>query len=216
MMVALVPPEPTRESFTMNQVIAKSAPANRSQAGPFDIDEKHNLDNSVDFGAIRVFPIEGVEIRLEVEESTQRVIAVTLELEESTLQLQAFAAPKNEGVWNDVRSQLATSIESQGGFAEERLGSFGAELFVKLPIIENGSNVGSRNARFIGVDGPRWFLRGLISGAAMTDPAAAARIESLYRATAVDRGAEPIPPRELLTLKVPEGVITPPRSAITQ
>lgn len=215
-MVGLVPPEPSRESFTMNVVIPKSAPANRASTGPFDITELLNLDNSVDFGAIRVFPVEGVEIRLEIEESSQRVIAVTLELEESTLQLQAFAAPKNEGVWNEVRVQLAGSIESQGGFAEERLGSFGAELFVKLPIVENGANVGSRNARFVGVDGPRWFLRGLISGAALTDPAAASRIEALYRSTAVDRGVEPIPPRELLSLKVPDGVIAPPRGALTQ
>ena len=200
----------------MNHATSKSAPANRAQTGPFDISELHTLDNSVDFGALRVFPIDGVEIRLEVEEKSQRVIAVTLELEESTLQLQAFAAPKNEGVWNDVRTQLAGSIVGQGGFAEERLGSFGSELFVKLPIVENGENVGSRNARFVGVDGPRWFLRGLISGAAMTDPAAASRIESLYRAIAVDRGVEPIPPRELLSLKVPDGVIAPPRSALAQ
>ena len=199
----------------MNQPVPKSAPINRASTGPFDVSEVVGLENSMDFGAIKVLPIEGVEIRLEVEEISQRVVAVTLELDQSTLQLQAFAAPKNEGVWNDVRGQLAASIVSQGGVAEERLGSFGAELFVKLPIVENGVNVGSRNARFIGVDGPRWFLRGLIAGAAMTDPAAASRVEALYRSVAVDRGAEPIPPRELLTLQVPEGVVAPPRGALT-
>ncbi|MEN9992892.1 MAG: hypothetical protein RLY83_462 [Actinomycetota bacterium] len=198
----------------MNQPVPKSAPVNRAATGPFDVSEVTGLENSMDFGAIKVLPIEGVEIRLEIEETSQRVVAVTLELDQSTLQLQAFAAPKNEGVWNDVRGQLASSIESQGGVAEERLGSFGAELFVKLPIVENGVNVGSRNGRFIGVDGPRWFLRGLIAGAAMTDPAAASRVEALYRSVAVDRGAEPIPPRELLTLSVPDGIVAPPRGAL--
>ena len=198
----------------MNQPVPKSAPLNRASTGPFDVSEVIGLENSIDFGAIKVLPIDGVEIRLEIEENSQRVVAVTLELDQSTLQLQAFAAPKNEGVWNDVRGQLAASIESQGGVAEERLGSFGAELFVKLPIVENGAKVGHRNGRFIGVEGPRWFLRGLIAGAAMTDPAAASRVEALYRSVAVDRGAEPIPPRELLTLQVPDGVVAPPRGAL--
>ena len=192
----------------------KSAPINRSATGPFDVSEVENLDQALDFGAIKVIPVEGVEIRVEIEESTQRVVAITLELEQSTLQLQAFAAPKSEGVWNDVRSQLAESIRSQGGVAEERLGSFGLELFVKLPIQEDGTQVGTRLGRFIGVDGPRWFLRGLIAGAAMADSAAASRIESLYRTVAVDRGSEPIPPRELLTLQLPAGVVPPPRGAI--
>jgi len=151
--------------------LAKSAPVNRSTTGPLDISEvTSGMEYAVDFGAIKVIPVPGAEIRLEVEESTQRVIAVTIDLEGSSLQLQAFAAPKNEGVWNEVRQQLSESILSQGGTAEERLGSFGMELFVKLPIFENGAPVGIRNARFVGVDGPRWFLRGLIAGAAMTDP----------------------------------------------
>lgn len=195
--------------------MAKSAPVNRAATGPLDISEVTNgLEYAVDFGAIKVIPVTGVEIRLEIEESSQRVIAVTLDFEGSSLQLQAFAAPKNEGVWNEVRQQLAGSIQQQGGTAEERLGSFGMELFVKLPVIENGAPVGIRQARFVGVDGPRWFLRGLITGAAMTDPAAASRIEGLYRSIAVDRGNDPIPPRELLDLKVPNGVIPPPRGAL--
>jgi len=53
------------------------------------------------------------------------------------------------------------------------------------------------------VDGPRWFLRGVISGAAATDPEAAAQIEELFRSVVVVRGSAPMPPRDLIPLRVP-------------
>jgi hypothetical protein len=49
---------------------------------------------------------------------------------------------------------------------------------------------GKRLARFVGVDGPRWFLRGVIGGAATTDVEAAAR-EDLFRSIVVVRGGSP-------------------------
>ena len=184
----------------------------RSVNGPFDIDEFAEPIALVDFGSIKLPPSADQELRLELEEGTNRVVAVAIDAMDSTLQLQAFAAPKSEGVWQDVRGQLAQSIREQGGVVEERLGSFGPELLAKLPINdENGAVQSHRFARFVGVDGPRWFLRGLIGGAAINDPAAASIIESIFRSTVVDRGSDPIPPRDLLPLSVPPGVVTPPR-----
>jgi hypothetical protein len=57
--------------------------------------------------------------------------------------------------------------------------------------------------RFVGIDGPRWFLRGLFSGPATMDPAAAAPLEALIRQVVVVRGDHPVPPRELLELRLP-------------
>ena len=62
---------------------------------------------------------------------------------------------------------------------------------------------GMRLVRFVGVDGPRWFLRGLLAGAAAVDPAAAAPLEAVFRETVVVRGDHPVPPRELLELRLP-------------
>ena len=62
-----------------------------------------------------------------------------------------------------------------------------------------------RLARFIGVDGPRWFLRGVISGAGAVDPAVAEQIDELFRSIVVVRGSTPMPPRELIPLKMPSG-----------
>ena len=60
-----------------------------------------------------------------------------------------------------------------------------------------------RPIRFVGVDGPRWFLRGLFAGAAAADPAAAAPLEAVFREVVVVRGDHPMPPRDLLELRLP-------------
>jgi hypothetical protein len=60
-----------------------------------------------------------------------------------------------------------------------------------------------RPARFLGVDGPRWFLRGMMSGPAAAEPEAAAELEQAFRAIVVVRGSEPMPVREPLPLTLP-------------
>ena len=59
-------------------------------------------------------------------------------------------------------------------------------------------------ARFIGVDGPRWFLRGVLGGEAAMDRDAAAGLEALFRQIVVVRGENPMPPRDLLQLRLPK------------
>jgi len=190
----------------------KSAPMDRASAGPLDLSEVKDVRPFLDFGAIRIFNREALQLRLEVEESTQRVVALTLEHQESSLQLQAFAAPRNEGLWHEIRDQLANSIRDQGGAAQEITGVFGPELIVTIPNQENIAAASqSRTVRFIGVDGPRWFLRGIVGGLALTDAKAAADIDDLFRSVVVVRGETPIPPRDLLLLTVPESAMTQPR-----
>lgn len=191
----------------------KSAPATRSQTGPFDISEVESVQGYADFGGIKLLPQEGAEIRIEYESETQRLLAVSVDFMDSTIQLQAFAAPKSEGLWHEVRKQIADSISASGSEVTERLGSFGPELFARIDLTDDtGKVVGNRYARFIGVDGPRWFLRGMIGGAAISDSAAASLIENIFRGAVIDRGTDPIPPRDLLTLHLPAGVVPPPRN----
>lgn len=102
--------------------------------GPLDIDEIESRDGYVDLGALLIAPAEGLQLRLEVEEATQRVVAVTMDLNGSSLQLQAFAAPRSEGLWDEIREQINQSVASQGGGeTEEVSGAFGTELVAKLP-----------------------------------------------------------------------------------
>lgn len=178
--------------------------AGRAATGPFDESEKETTEGYVDLGALRIAATENLQLRLEVEERTKRVIAVTLDINGSNLQLQAFAAPRSEGLWDEIRGQIATSVGSQGGTVEERAGEFGTELIAKLPAQTPDGRTGFRVARFVGVDGPRWFLRGVFGGPAAMDPAAAGPVENLFRNVVVVRGDHPLPPRELLQLRLPK------------
>jgi hypothetical protein len=191
-----------------------AAGTDRQEAGPFDSAEKESTDGYIDLGALRIGAAEGLQLRLEVEERTKRVIAVTLDLGGSTLQLQAFAAPRSEGVWDDIREQIGHSVGSQGGTVKERQGTFGTELIAQLPAALPDGTTGVRVARFVGVDGPRWFLRGVFGGPAALDAAAAAPVERLFRNVVVVRGDHPLPPRELLPLRLPKDASpTPPAPA---
>lgn len=179
----------------------------RELHGPFDIDEIEDHDGYVDLGALLIKPHDGLQLRLEVEEATQRVIAVTLDLDGSSLQLQAFAAPRSEGLWPDIREQIGLSVASQGGSIEELDGTFGAEILAKLPAEASDGSRGFRVARFVGVDGPRWFLRGVLGGQAAMEPESAAELEGLFRAVVVVRGETPMPPRDLLPLALPKDAV---------
>ena len=57
--------------------------------------------------------------------------------------------------------------------------------------------------RFIGIDGPRWFVRALFGGAAARDHDAAVPLEAVLRATVVVRGTDPMAPGDPLGLHVP-------------
>ncbi|MBG6224782.1 hypothetical protein IWX63_001344 [Arthrobacter sp. CAN_A2] len=184
--------------------LVSSADYDRATQGPFDLSEQDTANGYINLGALRINAAEGLQLRLEVEERSKRVIAVTLDLGGSTLQLQAFAAPKTEGLWNEIREQIGTSVGSQGGTVEERPGRLGTELFAKLPAQTPDGQAGYRVARFVGINGPRWFLRGVFGGPAALEATAAAPMEQLFRSVVVVRGDQPLPPRELLQLSLPK------------
>ncbi|WP_160666381.1 DUF3710 domain-containing protein [Pseudarthrobacter sp. ATCC 49987] len=211
----LTDPGETREAVADASAEDSSGAAPvRGATGPFDVSEIEDQDGYVDLGALLIAPAEGLQLRLEVEEATQRVVAVTMDLNGSSLQLQAFAAPRSEGLWDEIREQIGQSVGSQGGQVEEVQGSFGTELLAKLPASGADGSHGYRVARFIGVDGPRWFLRGVFGGEAAVDRDAAAGLEGLFRQLVVVRGESPMPPRDLLQLRLPKDNAVPaPQSA---
>jgi hypothetical protein len=183
---------------------AKSAPLDREVEGPLDEAEANPVRPYVDLGGVKILPREGLHLRLEIEEGSKRVVAIGLDYAGSTLQVQPFAAPRSSGLWHEIRTQIADQIAKQGGSTTPREGPFGPELVAEIPVAAGQGPSGStRLARFIGVDGPRWFLRGVIAGEGAIDPAAAAAIEDLFRSIVVVRGASPMPPRDLIPLRMP-------------
>ena len=61
-----------------------------------------------------------------------------------------------------------------------------------------------RVIRFLGVDGPRWFLRGVLTGKATVDGQAAGLMEALFSQVVVVRDEVARAPRELLPLHLPQ------------
>jgi len=195
---------------------AKSAPADRATAGPLDEKEANAVRPYVDLGGVKILPREGLQLRLEVEEGSQRVVAVGLDYAGSSLQVQPFAAPRSTGLWHEIREQIADQVARQGGTITAKEGPFGPELLAEIPSTAPGQPGSSRLARFIGVDGPRWFLRGVIAGDGVVNDDAAAQIEDLFRSVVVVRGTTPMPPRDLIPLHMPKSAlgadVTPPES----
>ncbi|PRA79228.1 DUF3710 domain-containing protein [Microbacterium sp. MYb66] len=185
-----------------NETPSKSAPLNRATDGPFDDSEANPVRPYIDLGGIKILPREGLNLRLEVEEQSKRIVAVGLDYADSSLQVQPFAAPRTGGLWDETRVQLRDQVKAQGGRVEEREGPLGKELLAEVPATA-AEGSGLRLARFIGIDGPRWFLRGVIGGAGASDPDAAEKVEDLFRSIVVVRGGAPMPPRDLIPLKMP-------------
>ena len=185
-------------------------------AGPWDVAERSGEDGYIDLGALRLPAVEGIEIRLDVEEQTGSVTAATVLMAGSVVQLQAFAAPRSEGIWADIRSEIASTITAQGGSADEVPGVFGYELLAQIPARSADGRTVNQAARFTGVDGPRWFLRAVFHGAAAYDAAAAEPLEELVRGVVVVRGGEAMAPRELLPLRLPQAAPEPGDAADEQ
>ncbi|MGW7104364.1 DUF3710 domain-containing protein [Streptomyces sp. NPDC054883] len=171
--------------------------------GPWDVSEVPGKpeDGRVDLGGILVPGVEGMELRVEV--AGDAIVAATVVLGDSAVQLQAFAAPKKEGIWGEVRDEIATGITQQGGIIDEVEGPLGWELRAQVPVPLPDGQTGAQLVRFVGVDGPRWFLRGVISGQAAVRPEAGGVLEQIFRDTVVVRGEGPMAPRDPIVLKLP-------------
>ena len=175
--------------------------------GPWDVTEVEASDAYVDLGGLWLPGRDGMELRLEVEEESGRVIAATVQLGGSAVQLQAFAAPRREGIWDEIRKEIASSVTRQGGTADEVPGTFGRELLARVPARTPDGRTTHQPARFAGIDGPRWFLRAVFHGEAAYEAEKALELESLVREVVVVRGTEAMAPRELLTLRLPDGAV---------
>jgi hypothetical protein len=217
--------EPTDEETVADEESSEEEPAAATHGGPWDsaADGIPAMER-VDFGAIQVPIGEGIEIQVNVEAVDQdaegnpvggRIVAITVVHGESGLQVQPFAAPKKNGIWDEIRRETADEIKQAEGETREAEGPFGTELHGMVPVAipeEMLSQVppeiaeqgfGWQPVRFLGVDGPRWFLRGVLSGAALEDGEKARVMEHVFQNIVVVRGDAPMPPRELLQLTLP-------------
>jgi Protein of unknown function (DUF3710) len=173
--------------------------------GPWDVTEVADPhEGRADLGGLLAPVFEGMELRVEVQDDA--VVAVTAVVGPSAIQLQPFAAPRTEGIWTEVRTEIAASITQQGGLVDQQEGPLGPELRAQVPVQLPDGTSGAQVLRFVGCDGPRWFLRGVISGQAAAQPETAGPVEEIFRGAVVVRGGEPMAPRDPIPLRLPDAV----------
>jgi hypothetical protein len=88
-------PEDVQEDATPDP--AEDNADDRRANGPFDVSEVSSRDGYVDLGALLIAPRDGLQLRLEVEEATQRVVAVTMDLEGRACSCRHLPRPVPKG-----------------------------------------------------------------------------------------------------------------------
>ena len=149
--------------------------------GPWDVDDENvpDYDEYLDMGAYYLPFLQGIELRVKANRATQQELGTTITYGSSREEIEAFAAPKTK----------------------ETDGVFGTEL--TLPVVVKGGR--KVVTRIVGVDGPRWMLRGIFSGKAATDPdhAETKALNQLFSNIVVERGEDPLAPRDLIPMHPP-------------
>jgi hypothetical protein len=171
-----------------------------SLQGPYDISEAPSGVQRLDLGSLQVPAVQEVEVRVQAnpDGAIQQVVLVH---GDNALQLGVFAAPRSEGIWDEVREEIRTSLTNEGATTQEVDGEYGVELRARVNTPD-----GPADLRFVGVDGPRWMVRGVYQGDAATDPAAAGPLAECLYGLVIDRGEEAKPVREPLPLRLPREV----------
>jgi hypothetical protein len=173
------------------------APLDETEAGADDVLPR------IDLGGLRVPVLPGTEVRVELNEA-QFPIAATIVHGASSLQVLAFAAPRNSGIWEEVRAEIAESVRAEGGHVDEVDAGFGPELRTRVKGEAQPGKATEQVLRFVGFDGPRWFVRGVFSGPAASHPAQASVLETVLTSIVVVRGTDPMAPRDPLPLRLPK------------
>jgi hypothetical protein len=173
----------------------------QAEIGPWDAEEPHPSLERVDLGSLHV-PV-GSEHEIQLVLAEEHSAWVTVKYRESEVQIQAFAAARRGALWDDVRAEIASEVHTAGGRSEESEGPFGIELMAEVPLEPGQPASGMRLVRFVGVDGPRWFLRGLFTGPAADGGEEGELLEEVFGGVVVVRGDHPVPPREILERRLP-------------
>ncbi|MEP9365386.1 DUF3710 domain-containing protein [Nocardioides sp. CN2-186] len=173
--------------------------------GPYDVDDLAADDEIVriDLGSLLVEPVEGLELRLQVEDATQTVQSVMLAGPEGAVELRAFAAPRNGDLWSEVRPQIAAEYAQRGGTASAQEGRWGTELVCNLTVRTDDGRTGNQASRVVGINGARWMLRATFLGSPAVDAEAAQLWESAVAKLVVRRGKEAMPVGAELPLVLP-------------
>lgn len=167
------------------------------EAGPYDEAEAPDDGLSrLDLGSVRLPVPDGAQLQVEMDPAGP-VRAVHVVTPHGQFTVNAYAAPRSGGLWEEVCGELATQLRGDGAAVHSEAGDWGQELVASLGAVE---------LRFVGIDGPRWMLRGVVAGAPDAARYSASALREMLRETVVVRGEAPMPVRTPLPLELPEAI----------
>jgi Protein of unknown function (DUF3710) len=166
--------------------------------GPFDVPDAPEDDlPRIDLGSVRVPVPDGSQVQVEMDPAAGGVRAVHVVTGQGQVTVSAYAAPRSGGLWAEVGAELTEQLRKDGARVSPGDGEWGFEL---------SALIGDVALRFVGVDGPRWMLRGVIAGPQSLAAEAPAVLREIVRGTIVVRGDAPMPVRTPLPITLPDSV----------
>jgi hypothetical protein len=166
--------------------------------GPYDVaDFDDDGIPRIDLGSVKVPVPDGSQVQVEMDPEAGGVRAVHVVTEQGQITVSAYAAPRSGGLWGEVSAELADQLRADGAKVTIGRGVWGLEI---------SAIIGDVALRFVGVDRPRWMLRGVIAGPQSEAAGAVEVLRDIVRRTIVDRGDAPMPVRTPLTITLPEAV----------
>ncbi|MCR3718418.1 MULTISPECIES: DUF3710 domain-containing protein [Prauserella salsuginis group] len=175
-------------------------PADRVDGASGPYDEADAPDDGLprmDLGSVRVPVPDGSQVQVEMDQQGGNVRAVHIVVPQGQVTVSAYAAPRSGGQWRSVSDELAEQLRGDGAKVSLGRGEWGMEL---------SAVIGEMALRFVGVDGPRWMLRGVIAGPQTQAAEAPEVLRDIVRGTIVARGDAPMPVRTPLPVRLPEQV----------
>lgn len=187
----------------VGQLSAAAEPAghrHHQRRGPWDADEAPRDGRlRLDLASVQLPVPRGARLVCEPD-PTGPLRAVHAIVPEGRLTVSAFAAPRTGGLWPELVEELAEQLQNEGATVRRDRGEWGREI-----VARNDEVV----ARVVGVDGPRWMLRGVGTGPAEHALRLHGMLREMVRGTVVVRSEEALPVRSLLPLEVPDDVPEP-------
>lgn len=166
--------------------------------GPFDVaDAPEDSVPRIDLGSVRVPVPDGAQVQVEMDPAAGGVRAVHVVTPQGQVTVTAYAAPRSGGLWDEVGAELTEQLQKDGARVSPGQGLWGFEL---------SALIGDVALRFVGVDGPRWMLRGVIAGPQSASAEAPGVLRDIVRDTIVVRGDAPMPVRSPLPIVLPDAV----------
>jgi hypothetical protein len=182
--------------------------------GPFDVEE---FDDAAvvtvgrhDLGSVLIPENDAAELAIEVNQQGVPTM-VWMVTPNGRYNITAYAAPKTGNLWREVVTEIAESLRNDSAQVSVEDGPWGREV---VGVMTEGPE--PVVMRFVGVDGPRWMVRGAAIGTPESADAIAADVRNALADTVVRRGDTPQPVRAMLNLQLSESLVNRLRARAEQ